>query len=141
MRKLLAKFVIFLCSINPTLADINLTCATTNYNKNENFEKDQFNVEYKEVKPSRFSVIIEVTSPGKVIGRLIGTSETGNMRGPYVGTMDDTKIKMNHKVFRINDRGSDFTLDLISGMFENETYVRQHKYWFIQRTGTCRAVE
>ena len=40
MKKLLVIFVIFLCSINPTLADINLSCATTNYNTNEDFEKD-----------------------------------------------------------------------------------------------------
>ena len=63
------------------------------------------------------------------------------MRGPYVGTMDDNKIKMNHKAFKINEKGSDFTLDLISGMFENETYIGQYKYWWIQQTGTCRSVE
>ena len=141
MKKLLAIFITFLFSINPTLADINLSCVMTNWNTNEDFRKDEFNVEYKELSPSRFSVIIEVTIPGKVIGRLVGTSENGNMRGPYVGTMDDNKIKMNHKIYKINERGNDFTLDLISGMFENETYLRQHKYWWIQRTGTCRLVE
>ena len=141
MKKFLAIFVIFLYSINPILADINLSCVMTNWNTNEDYEKNPYNIEYKELSPSRFSVIIEVTSPGKVIGRLIGTSETGNMRGPYVGTMDDNKIKMNHKAFKINERGSDFILDLISGMFENETYIGQHKYWYIQRTGTCRLVE
>ncbi len=141
MKKLFAIFVIFLCSINPTLADMNLSCVMTNWNTNEDYDKDPYNIEYKELSPSRFSVIIEVTSPGKVIGRLIGTSETGNMRSPYVGTMDDNKIKMNHKAFEINERGSDFILDLISGMFENETYIGQHKYWYVQRTGTCRLVK
>lgn len=128
-------------SINPILADINLSCVMTNWNQNDDFSKDEFNIKYKELEPSHFSAIIEITSPGKVIGRLIGTSETGYMQSPYVGTIDDNKIVMNHKVSRIDDRGIDFTLDLISGRFEQEMYILEYKYWFLQKTGICELVD
>ena len=141
MKKLLAIFVVFLCSINPTLADINLSCVMTNWNQNDDYEKDQLNIEYKELTPSHFSAIIEITSPGKVIGRLIGTSETGNMLSPYVGKIDDSKITMNHKHGKIDYRGTDFTLDLISGRFEQESYILEYKYWYLQKTGICKTVE
>ena len=59
-------------------------------------------IEYKELQPSHFSAIIEITSPGKVVGRLIGTSETGNMLSPYVGTIDDNKISQDLLSTRVN---------------------------------------
>ena len=130
-----------MCWNNSILADINLSCVMTNWNTNNDYDKDQFNFEYEELAPSHFSAIIEITSPGKVIGRLIGTSETGNMLSPYVGKIDDNKITMNHKTTKIDERGTDFTLDLISGRFEQESYILEYKYWWLQKTGICEAVE
>ena len=141
MKKFFAILVIFLCSINLSLADINLSCVMTNWNQNDDYDKDQINIEYKELTPSHFSAIIEIIGPGKVIGRLIGTSETGNMLSPYVGEIDDNKITMNHKIRKINERGTDFILDLISGRFEQESYISEYKYWWLQKTGICKIVE
>ena len=141
MKKLLGIVIILMCWNNSILADINLSCVMTNWNENKYFDKDQLNIKYKELAPSHFSAIIEITSPGKVIGRLIGTSETGNMLSPYVGKIDDNKITMNHKTTKIDERGTDFTLDLISGRFEQESYILEYKYWWLQKTGICKAVE
>ena len=141
MKKFIGYLILSLFWVYPILADINLSCVMTGWHINDDFDKDKVNIEYKELKPSQFSAIIEIRSPGKVIGRLIGTSDTGNMRSPYVGTIDDNKIKMNHKMEKINERGMDFTLDLISGRFEQETYIMKYKYWWLQKTGTCNLVE
>ena len=141
MRKLIIFLVTGMFCCNISFADINLSCVMTNWNENKYFDKDQLNIKYKELAPSHFSAIIEITSPGKVIGRLIGTSETGNMLSPYVGKIDDNKITMNHKTTKIDERGTDFTLDLISGRFEQESYILEYKYWWLQKTGICKAVE
>jgi len=141
MKKIFGLLLAIFFSSNPVLADINLSCVMTAWNTNDDYSKNKFNIEYQEIKPSHFSIIIEITSPGKVIGRLIGTADTGNMRGPYVGTMDDNKIKMSHKIYKLKEKGNIFILDLISGRFENETYIREHEYWWIQRVGKCKSVE
>jgi hypothetical protein len=141
MKKILLTILFTLVLSVSASADINLSCVMTAWNTNDDYSKNKLNIEYQELKPSQFSIIIEITSPGKVIGRLIGTADTGSMRGPYVGTMDDSKITMNHKVTKINERGTDFTLDLISGRFENEIYIREYDYWWIQKVGECKLVE
>ena len=110
MKKLLMILVmLFWC--NSILADINLSCAMTDWN-----ERDSSTGEFKFTKltPSHFTAIIEITSPGEVIGRLIGTSETGfNMDSPLVGTISDSGIFMNHKKRKLDDIGTNFNLNLI----------------------------
>jgi hypothetical protein len=141
MKKFLG-FIFLICLwSNYALAEINLSCVIMNWNENKNYSKDQFEIEYTELKPSRFSGIIEVMGPGKVIGRLMGSSETGHMQSPFVGTIDDNSIEMNHKMTKIDERGTDFTLDLITGMFVLETYIFNYKYWWLQKTGTCTIVK
>lgn len=141
MKKFVGYLILSLFWVNPILADINLSCVMTGWNQNDDYDKDPYNIEYKELAPSHFSAIIEITSPGKVIGRLIGTSETGNMNSPYVGTIDDNKIVMNHKFTKLDQRGVDFTLDLISGRFEQESFILDYKYWWLQKTGKCKLVD
>ena len=143
MKKLLGILVLGLlwCGSANTSEDINLSCAMTNWNEREDRTKAYGEIKYTELKPSHFSAIIEITSPGKVIVRLIGTSQTGYMHSPYVGTIDDNKIKMNHKMDKLSERGTDLTIDLISGLFEQEIYILNEKYWWLQKTGTCAAVK
>ena len=117
--------------------EIYLSCFTQSVNKRED-PNNIYDIKYKELKPSRWSAVIEITSPGKVIGRFIGSSETGNKWSPYVGTIDDIQIKMNHKVFKIDDRGIDFNLDLISGLYEENMYLSGEKHWAMQWTGVCK---
>jgi len=47
--------------------DINLYCATTNINTRDFTTKE---MKYEELRPSHFTVTIEITSPGKVLTRL-----------------------------------------------------------------------
>lgn len=120
--------------------EIYLSCVTESINS----RKDQtkfYDIEYSEVKPSRWSGVIEITSPGKVIGRLIGSSETGHFRSPFVGIIDDVQIKMNHKIKKVDERGIDFHLDLISGLFEKNTYFFDNEYWSMQSTGVCKLTD
>lgn len=120
--------------------EIYLSCVTESINS----RKDQtkfYDIEYSEVKPSRWSGVIEITSPGKVIGRFIGSSETGYKWSPYVGTIDDVQIRMNHKQIKVDERGVDFNLDLISGLYEENMYILDYQYWSMQRTGVCKVAD
>ena len=45
---------------NISFADINLSCVMTYWNENNDYDKDQINIEYKELAPSHFSAIIEI---------------------------------------------------------------------------------
>ena len=111
--------------------EIYLSCVTESINS----RKDQtkfYDIEYSEVIPSRWSAVIEITSPGKVIGRFIGSSETGYLRSPFVGIIDDVQIKMNHKIEKKDERGIDFHLDLISGLYEKNAYMFDYQYWSMQ---------
>lgn len=137
MRKIIfLSFIFFLINQAILFADISLSCATTGYNSRSD-PSNLYDISYSKTSPSRFSAVIEITSPGKVIGRLIGSSETGNLSSPFVGTIDDTTINMNHKWKKIDERGEDFIIDLISGLFEKNMYVLDGKYWIIQSTGIC----
>jgi len=145
MKKLLMILVmLFWC--NSILADINLSCVMTDWN-----ERDSTTGEFKFTKltPSHFTAIIEITSPGEVIGRLIGTSETGfNMDSPLVGTISDSRILMNHKNRKLDEIGTDFNLNLISGMFEISHYTQyfnldkeEDELWYLQEAGRCEIVK
>ena len=138
MKKLIGIVFIAICWGNIVLADINLSCVITGWNTNDSYHKDIQKIEYEEVKPSGFSVIIEITSPGEVIGRFIETSESGYMLSPFVGTIDDSQILMNKKITKLDERGNDFKLNLITGMFSIDKYIHNYKYWFLQNTGTCK---
>ena len=48
MKKLLGIVIILMCWNNSILADINLSCVMTNWNTNNDYDKDQFNFEYEE---------------------------------------------------------------------------------------------
>tara|TARA_B100000989_G_C19338592_1_gene383997 strand:+ start:50 stop:442 length:393 start_codon:yes stop_codon:yes gene_type:complete len=120
--------------------EIYLSCITQSINKRDDLNK-LYDIEYEPTKPSRWSAVIEIVSPGKVIGRFIGSSETGNKWSPYVGTIDDIQIKMNHKLFKIDDRGIDFNLDLISGLYEENMYILDYPYWAMQYTGVCKITD
>ena len=98
-------------------------------------------MKYEEVKPSHFTVTIEITSPGKVLTRLKGSAETGYMWSPYVGTIDDNIIRMNHKHSKLKERGTDFIIDRISGMFTMNSYMLKYKEWWLQKTGTCTSIK
>ena len=142
-KKLLGIVIMIIFSGNQILADMKLNCYITSLNFNRSYEKGLYDVEEKKTAPSQFSAIIEITSPGKVIGRVIGTSDTGNMVSPYVGTMDDIKIVMNYKYAK-NDKGNDFILDLISGRFEINKYItggKSDKYWIVQEIGKCNLIK
>ena len=138
MKKILGIMFIAICWSNIVLADINLSCVITGWNTNDSYRKEIQNIKYKEVKPSGFSVIIEITSPGEVIARFIEGPDSGYMASPYVGTIDDAQILMNRKTTKLDERGSDFKLNLITGMFSIEKYIFNYKYWFLQNTGTCK---
>ena len=106
MKRLLGILVLGLLWCNSILADINLSCVMTDWNT-----RDSSTGEFKFTKltPSHFTAIIEITSPGEVIGRLIGTSETGfNMSSPLVGTISDSRISMNHKERKLDEIGTNF---------------------------------
>ena len=146
MKKLLGILVLGLLWCNSILADINLSCVMTDWN-----ERDSTTGEFKFTKltPSHFTAIIEITSPGEVIGRLIGTSETGfNMPSPLVGTISDSRILMNHKNRKLDEIGTDFNLNLISGMFEISHYTQyfnldkeEDELWYLQEAGRCEIVK
>ena len=146
MKKLLSIIVLGLLWCNSILADINLSCVMTDWN-----ERDSSTGEFKFTKltPSHFTAIIEITSPGEVIGRLIGTSETGfNMDSPLVGTISDSRILMNHKNRKLDEIGTDFNLNLISGMFEISHYTQyfnldkeEDELWYLQEAGRCEIVK
>ena len=143
-RFLMILVMLFWC--NSILADINLSCVMTDWN-----ERDSTTGEFKFTKltPSHFTAIIEITSPGEVIGRLIGTSETGfNMPSPLVGTISDSGIFMNHKKRKLDEIGTDFNLNLISGMFEISHYTQyfnldkeEDELWYLQEAGRCEIVK
>ena len=146
MKKLLGILVLSLLWCNSILADINLSCVMTDWN-----ERDSSTGEFKFTKltPSHFTAIIEITSPGEVIGRLIGTSETGfNMDSPLVGTISDSRISMNHKKRKLDEIGTNFNLNLISGMFEINHHTeyfnldkKEDKIWYLQEAGRCEVVK
>ena len=146
MKKFLAIMVLSLLWCNSILADINLSCVMTDWN-----ERDSSTGEFKFTKltPSHFTAIIEITSPGEVIGRLIGTSETGfNMDSPLVGTISDSGIFMNHKKRKLDDIGTNFNLNLISGMFEISHHTQyfnldkeEDELWYLQKAGRCEIVK
>jgi len=138
MKKILGIMFIAICWSNIVLADINLSCVITGWNTNDNYRKEIQKIEYQELKPSGFSVIIEITSPGEVIARFIETSESGYMLSPFVGTINDSQILMNKKITKLDERGNDFKLNLITGMFSIDNYVLNYKNWFLQKTGTCQ---
>ena len=141
MKKFLGIIIICMLWFNHgKTEEIYLSCFTQSINKRED-PNNIYDIKYKELKPSRWSAVIEITSPGKVIGRFIGSSETGNKWSPYVGTIDDIQIKMNHKVFKIDDRGIDFNLDLISGLYEENMYLSGEKHWAMQWTGVCKLTD
>jgi hypothetical protein len=140
MKKLLVILIISLFSNNISLADIKLSCEMTNWNENESLGEEMGEIKYTNLQPSSFSAIIEITSPGKVIARLIGSSDTGNMLSPFVGTIDDSRVLMNNKISKLKERGTDFRLDLISGRFQMNSYIGDYKYWWLQKTGICRKV-
>ena len=141
MKKFLGIIIICILWSNHSMTEeIYLNCFTQSVNKRED-PNNIYDIKYKELKPSRWSAVIEITSPGKVIGRFIGSSETGNKWSPYVGTIDDIQIKMNHKVFKIDDRGIDFNLDLISGLYEENMYLSGEKHWAMQWTGVCKLTD
>ena len=123
---------------NVGFADINLYCATTNVNKRDLTTKE---VKYKELRPSHFTVTIEITSPGKVLTRLKGSAETGYMWSPYIGTIDDNIIRLNHKHSELKERGTDFIIDRISGMFTMNSYILKYEHWWLQKTGTCSSIK
>ena len=143
-RFLMILVMLFWC--NSILADINLSCVMTDWN-----ERDSTTGEFKFTKltPSHFTAIIEITSPGEVIGRLIGTSETGfNMDSPLVGTISDSRILMNHKNRKLDEIGTDFNLNLISGMFEISHHTQyfnldkeEDELWYLQKAGRCEIVK
>ena len=135
MKKLLGIIVLGLLLSGNAYTDINLSCATTSHNQ----RVDQtFEVKRVELQPSHFTGIVEITSPGGVIVRFTGSSETGYMPSPYVGTIDDSKILVNKKFTKIDERGTDFELNLISGMFERNIYILEDKLWWHQWTGRCK---
>jgi len=146
MKKLSLYVFLSLLWCNSILADINLSCVMTDWN-----ERDSTTGEFKFTKltPSHFTAIIEITSPGEVIGRLIGTSETGfNMDSPLVGTISDSRILMNHKNRKLDEIGTDFNLNLISGMFEISHYTQyfnldkeEDELWYLQEAGRCEIVK
>jgi len=113
--------------------------------------RDSSTGEFKFTKltPSHFTAIIEITSPGEVIGRLIGTSETGfDMPSPLVGTISDSRISMNHKKRKLDEIGTNFNLNLISGMFEINHHTeyfnldkKEDKIWYLQEAGRCEVVK
>jgi len=114
-----------------------ISCASTNFNTRYLNNKDK--VDYSELKPSHFTGIIEIIGDGKIIGRLTGSSETGNLKSPYFGTINDTKIIMTHKKKSLDEKGTIFELNLISGMFEHNSYldIEGMDDWYLQRTGVC----
>ncbi len=141
MKKFLGIIIICMLWSNHSMTEeIYLSCITQSINKRDDLNK-LYDIEYKSIKPSRWSAVIEIVSPGKVIGRFIGSSETGNKWSPYVGTIDDIQIKMNHKLFKIDDRGIDFNLDLISGLYEENMYILDYPYWAMQYTGVCKITD
>ncbi len=141
MKKFLGIIIICMLWFNHSMTDeIYLSCITQSINKRDDLNK-LYDIEYEPTKPSRWSAVIEIVSPGKVIGRFIGSSETGNKWSPYVGTIDDIQIKMNHKLFKIDDRGIDFNLDLISGLYEENMYILDYPYWAMQYTGVCKITD
>ena len=140
MKKFLSVFVIILFWNNVSLAKIELSCEMSEWNENKSFGEKLGEIKYTNLKPSAFSAIIEIISPGKVIARLIGSSDTGNMISPFVGTIDDSRIFMNNKRSKLSERGTDFQLDLISGRFQMNSYIGDYKYWWLQKNGKCRKV-
>ena len=138
MKKLSLYVFLVLMFCNVGFADINLYCATTNVNTRDLTTKE---VKYEELRPSHFTVTIEITSPGKVLTRLKGSAETGYVWSPYVGTIDDNIIRMNHKHSKLKERGTDFIIDRISGMFTMNSYILKYKKWWMQKTGTCTSIK
>ena len=138
MKKLSLYVFLVLMWCNVGFADINLYCATTNINTRDLTTKE---MKYEEVKPSHFTVTIEITSPGKVLTRLKGSAETGYMWSPYIGTIDDNIILMNHKHSELKERGTDFIIDRISGMFTMNSHILKYKKWWMQKTGTCTSIK
>ena len=143
MKKLSLYIFLVLMWCNVGFAvDINLYCATTNMNTRDVTTKE---VEYKELRPSHFTVTIEITSPGKVLTRLKGSAETGYMWSPYIGTIDDNIIRLNHKHSKLKERGTDFIIDRISGMFTMNSHLdidrEDYKKWWMQKTGSCTSIK
>ncbi len=136
MRKLIIFLVTGMLWCNVSLADINLNCVMLNWNERD-LSTDEF--KYTNLTPSHFTAIIEIIGPDEVIARVIGSAETGyNMHSPYVGTISDSRIEMNHKKNSLDERGTDFNLNLISGMFEMNHYGgKKDEIWFLQKTGRC----
>ena len=141
MSKILSIALISIFWFKLSIAEeIYLSCITQSINNRQDLN-NLYDIEYKSVKPSRWSAVIEITSPGKVIGRFIGSSETGYKWSPYVGTIDDVQIRMNHKQIKVDERGVDFNLDLISGLYEENMYILDYPYWAMQYTGVCKITD
>ena len=136
MKKLLGIVVLGLLRCNASLADINLNCVMLNWNERD-LSTNEF--KYTSLKPSHFTAIIEIIGPSEVIGRLTGSAEVGyNIHSPYAGTISDSRIEMNHKKNKLDERGTDFNLNLISGMFEMNHHIgKKDEIWFLQKTGRC----
>ena len=70
------------------------------------------------------------------------------MDSPLVGTISDSGIFMNHKKRKLDDIGTNFNLNLISGMFEISHYTQyfnldkeEDELWYLQEAGRCEIVK
>ena len=61
------------------------------------------------------------------------------MHSPYVGTISDSEIEIDHKKNSLDERGTDFNLNLISGMFEMNHHIGKKMKYGLQKTGRCRS--
>jgi hypothetical protein len=138
MKKILGIIVLSLLLSGNAYADFNLSCASQSLSKRV---EQTFDIERTELKPSHFTGIVEITSPGEVIIRFMGSSETGYEHSPYVGTINDIRILASHKLTKKDNRGIEFTLNLISGMFERNIYLSNNELWWMQWAGICKIIK
>jgi len=140
MKKLLGILVLVLFNCNIVFADMGLNCFITSMNVRDSKTQE---IEYKEYKPSQFTVEIEKLGGGKVIARTFPSEHAGNICSPFIGEVTDARVKM--KCFwdlQYPEAGTDFFLDRYTGKFRIEIYIIDRKNdWWRQEAGFCEGVE
>ena len=140
MKKLFVIIVLGLFNCNIVFADMGLNCFITSINVRDSKTQE---IEYKEYKPSQFTVEIEDVGGGKVIARTFPSEHSGNICSPFIGEVTEARVKMKClRDLEYSEAGTDFFLDRYTGKFRIEVYIIDRTDgWWRQEAGFCEGVE
>ena len=136
MKKIFLLLIIYFTIISQVFSEVTLLCHTTNWNLRDMTTNK---VDYSEVKPSRWTLVIEFLDDENIIVRPQASAESGGKCGPGLGTFNENEIRYVCKHTKVDEKGEIFVLNRFSGLYETKSYVSYNQNdWYINTAGSCQ---